>query len=289
MAPMRVRFLVCGAALLAGCASISNLQTADTLGQGNFQVGVESGVLAAATSTEPLGVNQNPAWLPHIDVSARFGVGDGVDLGLRAGLSFLELQGKFLFTKPGAPGVAVSFAPTVGGLLLSGGSTTGSSGLVGLLNIGLPVLIGFKTSGGSEFVLGPRLQNLVLLAGTSASGGTVYGLGAGGSLGFAWRITDNFGLMPEASIVVPLLGASAFSSQFQSSSALGAGVFVFQFKLGVLVGRFRPLKVNDDLKQGPPPPPAGPPPVPTTPGSFPVSNPTLPPDTAAPPPPPPAP
>jgi hypothetical protein len=260
-APMRTVFAGLLAIISAGCASLSNMQTADTLGRGNFQVGVETGVLSAASTSAPVG-DGNPSWLPHVDVSARFGVSEGVDLGLRAGLSFLELQGKFLFTKPGER-IAVSFAPTAGGLLL-GGSASTSSSLVGLLNIALPVLIGFKTSGGSEFVLGPRVQNLVLLAGTS----TVYGVGVGGSIGFAIRFTDNFGLMPELSLVVPVAGASAFASQFQSASVLGTGLFFFQFKIGVLVGRFRPAP-------GATPPADAPPPIPPA-GQVPISNPPLP-------------
>lgn len=277
-APMRTFFVAACALLLAGCASLSNMQMADTLGRGNFQVGVETGTWSAASSKAPISVaNGNPSFLPHVDVAARFGVSDGVDLGLRAGLSFLELQAKFLFTRPGDRHLAVSLAPTAGGLLVPG---SGNAPVQGLLNIAVPVLIGIKTSGGSELVLGPRLQNLILMSGTS----TVYGLGAGGSIGFAFRFTDNFGLMPEASIVVPILGASAFSSQLTTSSLTGDGLFLFQFKIGVLVGRFRSVQStpNDDLKQAPPPAAIPPP------GQVPISNQPLPADSSEPPPPTPA-
>jgi hypothetical protein len=255
---MRTFFVAAGVTLLSGCASLSNLQTADTLGRGNFQVGVEPGVLSAGSYGVPLG-NGNPAWLPHVDVAARFGVSEGVDLGLRAGLSFLELQGKFLFTRPGDRHLAVSFAPTAGGLLIN----TSTSSIGGVLNVALPVLIGIKTAGGSELVIGPRLQNLVLLP---SAGSAVYGVGAGLSLGFAVRFTDNFALLPEVSAVLPVYGAAAFASQFQSSSLTGSGLFFLQFKLGVLVGRFRPVAIN-----APPPPPAIPPA-----GQVPISNPPLP-------------
>lgn len=252
--PMRTFFLLCAALAVTGCASISNLQMADTLGRGGFQVGIEPGVWAA-TSTNPATSTStsNAAWLPHVDVSARFGVSEGVDLGLRAGMSFLELQSKFLFTKPGDKHLAVSIAPTIGGLVLGGSSNTSSS-IGGILNIGLPVLIGIKTSNGSEFVIGPRLQSMVLFAGAT-TGGAVVGLGAGSSVGFAWRLSDNFGLMPEVSVVVPLVGAAAFSSQITTGSALGTGILMFQAKLGLLIGKFRPL--NNDVRQAPrtPPPP----------------------------------
>ncbi|MFZ5446909.1 MAG: hypothetical protein ACOZQL_43380 [Myxococcota bacterium] len=277
-------FFVCLAVTATGCASISNLQTADTLGRGGFQVGIEPGVWSAASTVNTGSSNPNNAvWLPHIDVSARFGVSDGVDLGLRAGLSFLELQSKFLFTKPGDRHIAVSLAPTVGGLVLGGSSTTSSS-LGGILNIGLPLLIGIKTAGGSELVIGPRLQSLVLFA-SSATGGAGLGLGAGSSLGFAWRISDNFGIMPEISVVVPIMGASIFSSQVQTGSALGSGILMFQAKLGLLIGRFRPL--NNDVQQAPRalPPPPPPPRAQPQPQPLPSGDPSLPPP---PPPPPPA-
>ncbi|MFO0599519.1 MAG: hypothetical protein U0228_29710 [Myxococcaceae bacterium] len=282
---MRTFFVVVAAGLTAGCASISNVQTADTLGKGNFQVSAEAGALGVGNTTLPSGTGtQNPLVVPHVDVSGRFGISEGVDLGLRAGMSFLEAQAKFLFTTPGAP-IAVSLAPTFGGLVLGSGGATGGVGL-GILNIGIPVLIGFKTRGGSEFVLGPRLQNLIAFtSGTGTS--TVYGLGAGGSLGFFLRVSDNFGLMPEASLVVPVVGASAFATQIPTASTVNAGVVMFQFKLGVMIGRFRP---------GPDSPPPMPKPVrgaprpgpPPGPGEVPIANQPLPmPEPQGPPPPPP--
>lgn len=255
-------FFVLAVAALSGCASISNVQMADTLGKGNFQFGLEPGMLGAQ-STRPGALASESAYFPHVDVSARFGVSEGVDLGFRTGLSLIEFQGKFLFTKPGDPHLAVSLAPTVGGLVVGAGSAA-----AGLINIGIPVLIGIKTAGGSELVLGPRLQNL-LAFGTvgSGSGGALYGLAAGGSVGFAWRLSDNFALLPELSAVFPVLGGSAFASQFTSGSSVASansGVAILQFKLGVLIGRFRRLPQNEALQQLPPPlpPPQGPPPPP---------------------------
>lgn len=280
---MRTFFVVCVAVSATGCASMSNLQMADTLGRGGFQVGVEPGVWAAAsTTTTSSSGSSNAAWLPHVDVSARFGVSEGVDLGLRAGLSFFELQSKFLFTRPGDRHLAVSLAPTVGGLVLGGSSTTSSS-LGGILNIGLPVLIGIKTAGGSELVIGPRLQTMILFS-SATVGGAGVGLGAGSSLGFAWRITDNFGLMPEVSLILPVMGASIFSSQVTTASALTSGIVMFQAKLGLLIGKFRPL--NNDVQQArtPPPPPRNQPLPPPPPPPPPAYEPNAPPPPPLPPP-----
>lgn len=248
--PMRVLPAV-ALVLSVGCASISNVQMADTLGKGNFQVGIEPGVWGAASG-------QGTAFIPHVDGAVRFGVSDGVDLGVRAGFSLVEFQSKFLFTKPGDRHLAISLAPTIGGFVGGGGTSSAA-----WLNIGVPLLIGIKLPGGSEFVIGPRLQNLVVWSSssTSTNPAAIYGLAVGSSLGFAWRISDNFGIMPEVSAVYPVVGAANFAGLTQASSGFNAGLAIVQFKLGFLVGRFRPL--NNDLQQGPPP------------GRVPVNNPPL--------------
>jgi hypothetical protein len=233
---------------LAGCASISNVQTADTLGKGNVQVGIEPGLWGAAGTG-------GAVFLPHVDAAIRYGVADRVDIGVRAGSSFLEFQSKFLLTTPGDPNFALSIAPTVGGIVVIGSSSTASAG-GGILNFGLPVLFGIKTSGGSEFIIGPRFQNLLLFTGGSSSSAGFL-LGLGGSLGFFWRIADNFGLLPEVSSVYPVVGAaSSIPGGLQSVGAQGA---LFQFKLGVIIGGGRkPSQENPDLQQrlqAPPPPP----------------------------------
>lgn len=248
---LRRTLAVASAIAITGCASISNVQTADTLGKGNIQVGIEPGLWGGAGSG-------GAAFLPHVDASIRYGVAERVDIGVRAGSSFLEFQSKFLLTTPGDPDIAVSIAPTFGGVVLFGtGSASGGGG--GVLNIGVPVLIGIKTSGGSEFVIGPRMQNLVVFGTSSSGGGSGYVLGVGGSLGFFWRIADNFGLLPEVSAVYPVVGAA--NSVAGGLQGIGAGAAILQFKLGVIIGGGRkPGAGNPDLQQTAPPPP--PPPMP---------------------------
>jgi hypothetical protein len=255
MYPWLSRTLVVAVALgVTGCASLSNVQTADTLGKGNVQVGIEPGLWGVAG-------NSGATVIPHVDASIRYGVADRVDLGVRAGSSFFELQSKFLLTTPGDPKIAVSIAPTFGGLVALG-TTSGGSGSAGLLNIGLPVLIGFKTRGGSEFVIGPRLQN-ILLFGSGGGSGAVYLMGLGGSFGFFWRIADKFGLLPEIAAVYPVVGAAAASGVGSTGLQwLYAEGLMMQFKLGVMIGGGRKpgQRPNEDLRQAPPPQPPMPPP-----------------------------
>ncbi len=233
------------ALLLGGCASISSVQTADTLGTGRLQVAVEPGVWGGTSS-------QGTRLLPHVDAAVRYGVTEKVDVGVRAGSSFLELGAKFLVTQPGDPRLAVSLAPAVGGMIgpLSDG-TGGPSRLGGFLNLALPVLVGFKTAGGSEFVLGPRAHGLFTFGSTPSMA-----LGVGMSVGFMWRLGERVGLMPEVSVVAPV------ASNHEKVGLVGLdpfGAFV-QLKVGVLFGAFRPRPTKARLPDPEWEPSPGPPP-----------------------------
>jgi hypothetical protein len=233
------------AVLALGCASVGNVQRADTLGKGNFQVGLEPGVQVAQGGGVVIPY-------PHLDASFRFGVTEGVDLGVRAGWSFLEAQGKFLVTRPGDPKLAVSIAPTIGGLALG---ASGSS--VGLLHFALPALIGFKF-GDNELVLGPRLQGYYVFAGTTGSGsGGVFLLGTGATIGYAIQVAESVSIMPELGVVVPVF-ASAGVTGSTGASSLSVGGIVGQFKLGILIGKKRKPIDTDDMTPPPSPPPAEP-------------------------------
>ena len=245
--------------LAASCASMSSVQTADTLGKGNFQAAIEPGLWGGA-STKGVGV------IPHVDAAVRFGVSDRVDLGVRAGSSFLEFQTKFMVTDPANPLLAASIAPTLGGIFAGDASQsgTGSTTATGILDLAVPVLVGFKFHGGHQLILGPRLQSIFVFSGGASS----VILGVGSSVGFAWRLTDNFILLPEVSAVYPVVGGDE-SGVVLKGLVTGGGTFV-QFKLGILFGRMRPRDgeaparrrepesagpAQDHWQPAPPPPP----------------------------------
>jgi hypothetical protein len=251
---MNARWLWVGLVCASGCASVGNVQRADTVGKGNYQVGLEPGVqfVSQGGTTVPY---------PHLDASFRFGVGDGVDLGLRAGWSFLEAQGKFLLTKPGNPGVIASLAPTLGGIFLG----VGAAG-AGFLHFALPALIGIPV-GEHELVIGPRIQGyyaFAAAAGAGSAGALV--LAPGSTIGFAFQVTESVAIMPEFGLVVPVVGSvGATGVPTMTGTSLGGGV-LGQFKLGILVGKKRKRPLDADLTPPPPPPPGvgpdEPPPVP---------------------------
>ncbi|MDP3235416.1 MAG: hypothetical protein Q8N26_21720 [Myxococcales bacterium] len=237
------------AVLALGCASVGNVQRADTIGKGNFQVGLEPGVQVAQVT----GVGTIP--FPHLDASFRFGVSESVDIGLRAGWSFLEAQGKFLVTKPGDPKLAVSIAPTFGGIALGASGST-----IGILHFALPALIGFKF-GDNELVLGPRLQGYYVFGSAASGGAGALLLGTGGTVGYAFQVSETVAIMPELGVVVPVF-AAAGSTGTMGASGFGIGGVVGQFKLGILIGKRRKALDADDLTPPPPPPnePSAPPP-----------------------------
>ncbi|MFP2932362.1 hypothetical protein ACLESO_45855 [Pyxidicoccus sp. 3LG] len=159
-----MRRVVAGAALLmglgTGCASVSHVQTADTLGAGKFQFAIEPGVGGAAVISDDAGTGG--LYYPHVDFAMRYGVADSVDLGVRFGSSLVELQSKFLLTDSRDPNKAISLAPAVSGVFF--GSDESDS--VSYVNLQLPLLVGFKTKGGSELVLGPRISGTRISAGS---------------------------------------------------------------------------------------------------------------------------
>jgi hypothetical protein len=236
---MRALLLLLGFA--TGCASISSVQSADTLGRGNLQGAIEPGLWGGTSSRSGVQV------IPHVDGAVRFGVTDRVDLGVRAGMSFLELQTKFLLTEPGNPRLAMSLAPTVGGIFSSGGGNTQE----GIFNAAVPLLIGVKFAGGHQLILGPRAQGFLIVA----NGSLTPIVAVGSSVGFLWQVGDNFGLLPEVAVLVPVVGAATTSQLlFQG---LNTGAAFVQFKLGLMFGRAR--GVGAQRAPGPVSPPPAPP------------------------------
>jgi hypothetical protein len=231
-----MRRIVAGAALLlgvagTGCVSVSHVQTADTLGAGKFQFAIEPGVGGAAVISDEAGAS---IYYPHVDLAARYGITDRVDLGVRFGSSLLELQSKFLLSDPRNPDIAMSLAPSVMGVFLGSDEDPDA---VSYMNLSVPFLVGFKTSGGSELVLGPRISGTRLTLGDE---GAINILSAGASLGYALRVTEGFRLMPEVGVSVPLVGN--VSSRSDSEVAAGFGGGFVQVKLGFLFGSGRPIR-----------------------------------------------
>lgn len=203
--------------IASGCAT-SSFQTARTNGEGNFQLGVEPGVIGVQGG----GIG---FVAPSFNIAGRYGITDGVDLGARIGSMGYEVQAKIALTDHSDPdALALALAPGVTAI----GAGGGGAGFF-LLAARIPFLIGIPV-GDSEFTIGPRLEPLFIAGGGGGQGAGGFGLGAGVSLGFAAKLGSKFWLMPEASFGTPLFGAVAAGGD----TASGVSAFdVIQFNAGL--------------------------------------------------------
>jgi hypothetical protein len=218
---------VVGLVLASGCVSLSSMQTADTLGRGRVQVGLEPGVAGVVDPSSKLTA------APAADLSVRYGLFEHFDIGGRFGQSGLELQTRLMVT-PRAWPVVVSLAPSIAGTfrVASNLAITGQ-----LLNISLPLLVGVRFGAGHQLVFGPRLHVLgVVPADPGETGRRVWA--AGGSLGLAFRISEAVVVMPELAVVAPLTERALIEAQ-DSFSQLTGGLLV-QARVGFLLGRTAP-------------------------------------------------
>lgn len=252
-------------ALATGCASLNAAQTANTMGQGGLQVGLEPGYSQWGKGSDGFG-------FPRLDLAVRYGITDRLDLGGRVGSTFAELNAKFQLTDPENDAFVCSVAPSIGGLELSGSSSSGSS-TVGLINIALPVLLGMKVGDGHQVVFGPRIQDFLINGVSSSGGGVVNIVGAGTSVGFVAKVGEGFRLMPEVGFVFPL-NASQSTSNGSGSQSIAGSHLLWQLGLTFLFGQYRPHvpltptgpeSLPPAQPSYPPPPPSYPPPPPSYP------------------------
>lgn len=206
----------------AGCPSIQSVQTAMTVGEGNYEVGIEPGTFGVAAQG-------GGVFVLAANVSARFGVSDKVDIGGRFGTSLLEVHGKFMFTDPqDEQAIQAAFAPQLGGLFLGGGGSGG-----GYFWLTAPVLVDVPVKR-SAFVFGPRTQIIGVVASGGGEGGGGLILNVGSSVGFAGRVSDNVRLLPEFSAVVPVV-AGVSTTGGGGADFIGGGM-LYTFTFGILIG-----------------------------------------------------
>jgi hypothetical protein len=255
-----------------GCLSMGTVQTASTLGKGNFQIAAEPGIYGAnsGSSGAPAGA-QDP--IPHFDVAFRYGVTDRFDIGVRSGWSLFELQTKFLLTPPEAETLAISVAPTLGGIFLGSGSGAGTTSVT-YFNLAVPVLFGIKHFRANEFVFGPRFNNMVFALNDSTGSAVVYLFGVGGTIGYQFAIGEIFKILPEIAINVPVAASASVGGA--AIAGAGFGGVIWQVKVGLMFGRSgkRPTEPTD---VGPPPPMPPPEPLTRPPEPIPMPPPELPP------------
>jgi len=226
---MRKMMYAASLALLAAACAPATVQTARTNGQGNFQFGIEPGAIVG------VGGGGSAAG-PAVNFAGRYGVTDRIDVGGRLGTSLYEIQVKAMLSDPAATdSMAISIAPSTMIFAIGAG---GASAFIADTRV--PLLFGLPTGGGSEFTFGPSLRpTFVGGGGGGASAGGLL-LSAGGQVGYAARLADNFRLVPQLDVSVPVLGAAAASGGDASASGVDAGIggALVGIQLGLLFGGY---------------------------------------------------
>jgi hypothetical protein len=216
--------LLVGTLMVAGCATVGTLQTADTVGQGNFEFGVEPSYWGIAGGGGGGGFVQ-------LGLSGRFGVGDRADIGFRIATNGgAEVLTKFAFTDPTSPGIKVALAPSGGGFMFATGGAA-----AGVLHFQVPLIFGIPV-GASQFVFAPKVHEWVIFAG---GGGDVGGgsiTSAGASIGFAARVSKNLRILPEVAVVTPLFASAGFTGVGTEGDIIAGDAVLMQFGLGFIIG-----------------------------------------------------
>lgn len=195
----RLALLAALAALLStGCATFTSLGSARTIDEGTSQ-------LFVAPEMGRVKRNGKPLWSPQLELGARYGFSESVELGLRLWLPNASLDAKVQLVRAESEheGFDLAIDPSVGYLGGFSGTATGEGDTLHVLTFGLPLLVGWNVGGGHQVVGSVKAIDQIW-TGTGDATMTANLLFVGGSLGFLWRVTDGFRLMPEVGAGFPI-------------------------------------------------------------------------------------
>jgi len=201
-----------GVVLLGACTTLSNAQSARTIGESHLQVGIEPSYML--TRAEQGSKDQAiPA------SSVRYGVADRWDLGLRGGGVRPALTSKLELRDVPEDEVAVAWTASLGAWPYDAAGTT-------QLHVysQQAVLVGVPTSAATELVLGPKIDLTWGRDTTTAAAGAL--LTAAVSAGWVLRPLPWLGFVPELSVGYPLLYAGTGGPLAGGGVVLQAGVAV---------------------------------------------------------------
>lgn len=184
-----------------GCASVSTLQGAHTVGKGELRAAVEPQMLVAPDLRD---LNSGAV----TTASIKYGLGDKVDAFGRFGMGSTQIGTKLMLTPPQGRW-AVAVAPSLAmGLPMALGT---DAGVDSAWLADLPLLLDIPVNDGA-LVLGGK-ASYGLLVGTEQIAGTAttpFAL-AGGLVGFHAPSRGGIAVNPEVTVLVPVLGAERAS------------------------------------------------------------------------------
>jgi hypothetical protein len=178
MLPVLAHFmLLCS--WMAGCATFSTAQRAETLGMGGAQFQAILSKTGDRYSASPFSPYPFET-VPSLDVSASVGLGTRFDIGGRLGLSGIEGTVKCMVVSRGPGGLIVSVAPSFGRAF-------------DMNKLQIPVLLGWPVGEGHELVLSPRVAEFWWQSAYGQDWFTILGLNAD----FVIRQGRRLDLIPE--------------------------------------------------------------------------------------------
>jgi hypothetical protein len=240
---------------LAGCPSLSTLQTPRTVpqGQARFGFGLEGvGIKTASRTSNGTNVPATSVTLPQFEFSTRYGLSDNLDIGGKLYLFGAELGLKY---QPLRGDLDLAIAPAASYLSLSDSSSDGSgnssSSSISVTYLHLPLLFGLNLNDNFTLSFGPKLL-YAIVSGTASSNSdtasaTTRGLWVGGYVSIPIKVGQAFWIAPELNVYRPL----------------NEDAFIYQGGLALLFGGSEPPRMPPTTAYPPPayPPPAYPPPA----------------------------
>lgn len=199
---------------LAACATpAQNMTRARALEPGQVELGGSLGVFVAEEEEREGFDDASGAAAPDLGFRARFGLADGVDLGVTATSSFwfyIRVDAKLQLVDTAA--FALALDPSIGSYPLL------SASAAPVVELRVPLLMDIELGGGVALVLGPSYTTGPYIEG---DGDVRFEHAVGGSVGVWIPITETVRLLPEVQILAPL-GPSHRVLVFGFSAGLGA-------------------------------------------------------------------
>lgn len=144
--------------LLAGCPSLLTMGPARTVPPGKAQEFVSAGAYRATlvSGTPPEPVDRSVEWIPFAEAGVRFGLGESVDLSIRAGTGGGSIGPRIQVLRSASQdsGVDVLVDPSIG---WTGFFPGDREGVVTGMTVSLALPVGWNIGGGSQLVLSPRV------------------------------------------------------------------------------------------------------------------------------------
>jgi hypothetical protein len=197
---------------LAGCYSFPTMGRARTVERGKLELWVVPDALVVVTgggAMQELGASTRPV----IVGGARYGLGDSIDLDVRAWTAGFSAGPRVQLVRAPTPerGVDIAVAPALALTFPDKPS------------IELPVLVGWNLRGRHQIVASARVvyQQRYGAGGVSGPIGFAY---AGGSIGFVWQVARRIALVPEIAVLAQLYAPPGFASELPNALAIQTGV-----------------------------------------------------------------